>query len=119
MSRTILTALSLTIALAAAGDAQAHAHLLKASPAIDATVAAPRTLDLQFSEALEAKFSGADLRTAAGAEVAAVASVTAKDRKTLHVAPNAPLTPGAYRVLWHVVSADGHRIKGDYGFTVK
>ena len=29
------------------------------------------------------------------------------------------LAPGGYMVRWHVVSADGHRMKGQYNFTVK
>ena len=30
-----------------------------------------------------------------------------------------PLTPGRYRVHWHVVSVDTHRTEGEYSFTVE
>jgi methionine-rich copper-binding protein CopC len=102
-----------------ASQAQAHAHLVKASPAADATVGAPTALQLQFSEKLEPKFSGVDLMTLKGEAVAVSSTVDGKDGKSLAATPKAPLKPGAYMVMWHVVSADGHKMKGDYNFTVK
>jgi methionine-rich copper-binding protein CopC len=30
-----------------------------------------------------------------------------------------PLPPGTYRVVWSVVSKDGHRTQGDYTFAIK
>ena len=102
--------------LLAATGAQAHAHLVKAAPAENATVAAPQTLNLQFSEKLEGKFSGADLMKADGTPVAVKS--TAAD-KAITAVPAQPLTPGAYMVMWHVVSTDGHKMKGQYDFTVQ
>jgi methionine-rich copper-binding protein CopC len=29
------------------------------------------------------------------------------------------LKPGSYTVNWHVLSSDGHKSSGSYGFTVK
>ena len=34
-------------------------------------------------------------------------------------APMPPLAPGTYRVTWHAVSADTHRMEGAYTFTVR
>lgn len=102
--------------LAAAGQASAHAHLLNSAPAAGATVAAPKQLSLSFSEKLEPKFSGLELTKADGAKVDA--STVVAD-KAMTVTPKAPLAPGAYKAMWHVVSADGHKMKGDYAFTVK
>jgi len=99
--------------------AQAHAHLLTSLPAADAAVGPPQNIRLQFSEALEPKFSGVELKTSGGGAVEVTSKVAGKDRKTLDAAPKTPLAPGAYRVLWHVVSTDGHKMAGDYGFTVK
>ncbi|PZQ43992.1 MAG: copper resistance protein CopC, partial [Phenylobacterium zucineum] len=31
----------------------------------------------------------------------------------------APLPPGAYRVSWAIAAADGHRMTGNYSFTVR
>lgn len=102
-----------------ASQAQAHAHLQTAVPAAGATVAAPKAISLQFNEKLSAKFSGVQLMrndTGANVEVAPVAS---KDPKGLQAAPKAPLTPGEYMVMWHAVGTDGHRLTGNYNFTVK
>lgn len=101
--------------LLAATGAQAHAHLVTSNPAAQSAVAAPKALHLEFSEKLEPKFSKANL-TKAGAPIAA--SSVAKG-KAIDVAPKAALTAGAYNVVWAVVSADGHKSKGDYSFTVK
>jgi methionine-rich copper-binding protein CopC len=105
--------------LAAASGAQAHAHLVSATPAANAAVAAPTSLSLTFSEKLEPKFSGVELMKADGKPVALKSSVAAKDHKTITGALAAPLLPGSYMVMWHVVSADGHRMNGDFSFTVR
>lgn len=96
--------------------AQAHAHLVRATPAPNSAVHSPIALHLQYSEKLEPKFSGASVMKADGKAVAAGVKVSAR---AMDVTPKAALTPGGYMVMWHVVSADGHRIKGQYNFTVK
>ena len=106
-------------ALLLAANAQAHAHLVNANPAENAAVASPRAIDLQFSEKLEPKFSGVELMKADGAAVAIASGVPANDAKSIHAVPKAALAPGSYMVMWHVVSADGHKTKGQYNFTVK
>jgi copper resistance protein C len=118
----------LPVALATLGIAsvaQAHPKLLSASPAPNATVAAPTRVTLQFSEKLMPKFSGADLMmtghggtTHAPMKIAATASV-GSDGRTLVVMPKARLGSGRYSVAWHVVSADTHRVNGNFAFAVK
>jgi methionine-rich copper-binding protein CopC len=103
----------------AATQAQAHAHLVSATPAKDAAGAAPKALSLNFSEKLEPKFSAVELMTADGKGVPVKSVVAGKDHKTITATPAAPLAPGAYMVMWHVVSGDGHKMKGDYNFTVR
>lgn len=106
--------------LAATVEADAHAHLVSATPAEKATVASPSAITVNFSEGLEGKFSSFDVTNASGAKVA-LSGVTLdpKDKKTLSATPQAPLTPGAYKVAWHVVAGDGHKSEGTFGFTVK
>jgi methionine-rich copper-binding protein CopC len=105
--------------LVVTSQAQAHAHLVSATPAANATVAAPKTITLHMSEKLVPKFSGADLMKADGSMVAATASVPAADAKAITVMIGAPLAPGVYMVMWHAVAADdGHRSKGSFNFTV-
>jgi methionine-rich copper-binding protein CopC len=117
-----LTALgfSAVAILFAASDAEAHARLVSAAPADKAVVASPKLIEAHFSENLEPKFSSFDVTAANGAKVAmAQMSVDPKDKKILTGAPQAPLAPGAYKVSWHVVASDGHKVEGTYGFTVK
>ena len=41
------------------------------------------------------------------------------DRKTLTLLLRRALTAGSYRVTWHAVAADTHRVQGTFAFTVK
>lgn len=99
-----------------ASAAQAHAHLVKSNPAQDSATAPTKSLHLVFSERLEPKFSAIELMKADGAAVPV--SSKAKGKAIDGTLP-APLAAGGYMVMWHVVSGDGHKIKGQYNFTVK
>jgi methionine-rich copper-binding protein CopC len=105
--------------LAMAGQAAAHAHLLSSTPTAGATVTTPKAIVMHFSEKLEPKFSGADLAKADGSPLGSTTLIAPADTKTVTLSPSAPLAAGAYKVSWHVVSADGHRTKGDIVFTVQ
>jgi len=105
--------------IAGSVEADAHAHLVTATPAAKASVASPSAISIEFNEALEGKFSGFEL-SKGGAKIATSAvTLDPKGKKTLTAAPQAPLTPGAYKIAWHVVGADGHKVEGSYDFTVK
>ena len=101
-----------------AGPAAAHARLLSATPAPNATVATTRTVSLTFSERTVPAFSGFDVINAAGEKVAVRISV-AEDGKTLTGTLARPLAVGAYRVDWRIASSDGHRMTGSYTFSVR
>lgn len=118
MTRNVLSIAALAAALAIGGQAQAHAHLTSSQPAADATVAAPKQLELHFNEKMVAKFSGFDLVKADGGKVPLKTSL-GKDGMTLLAASAQPLAPGVYKVNWHVVTADTHRMEGAYSFTVR
>ncbi|MBA3048406.1 MAG: copper homeostasis periplasmic binding protein CopC [Alphaproteobacteria bacterium] len=102
----------------AAGPAAAHARLVSATPAPNATVAATRTLTLTFSERTVPAFSGFDVVNAAGEKIA-LRTVVAEDGKTLTGTLTHPLAAGAYRVDWRIASSDGHRMTGSYTFSVR
>ena len=104
--------------IATAPNAFAHAHLASSAPAATADISTPAVVTLRFTEPLEARFSGLEIKDAKGATVK-TAKQSATDPTILSVAPVAPLTPGAYRVNWHIVAHDGHRMRGDFSFTVK
>lgn len=117
----------LMLALATAtAPALAHPKVSASSPAAGATVAAPKQITLQMSEPLVAELSGATLTMTGMPGMAdhAPMAVTVKssvgpDRKTLLLTPTKKLPAGNYRVDWHAVSGDTHRITGTHEFSVK
>ena len=116
---SFVLAASAALLLAASG-ARAHARLVAADPAPNATVAAPKAISLHFNEQFEPKFSGLELAKNDGTKVpTGPASADPKDAKTLTAPVAAPLTPGAYQVTWHAVGDDGHRTHGAYAFTAR
>lgn len=114
------------VALVAATPAAAHAKLVSATPAPNSIVAAPATLQLSFSESLIAGFSGAELemidmpgmKMASPMKMPVTAALSA-DGKTMVVKTSRPLPRGAYKLDWHAVSADSHRVEGSFTFKVK
>lgn len=117
----------MVIALAAAGLmafsslAAAHAHLQSSAPAAKAQVTtSPDALTLNFSEDIEAAFSGVTLLDSASKPVAIdKARVESGQKNRLIVGLSQPLKAGNYQVNWHVLSVDGHKTAGSYRFSVK
>lgn len=108
------------IAAFATTPAFAHAHLLKATPAADSTVAtAPSALVLDFSEGVQLAFTGVAVTGPDKAAVTTGTPTVSSDGKELTVPLNAPLAAGSYAVAWHALAADGHKSTGTYAFTVK
>lgn len=107
-------------ALMAATQAAAHAKLVSASPAQNATVAAPKQLVLKFNEKVLPKFTGAALTMPRMNNMAVAARTSvAKDGLTLVVTPAQPLAAGVYTVTWRAATSDMHRMEGKYDFTVR
>ncbi len=115
MAALVLTLVAL---LVPALPASAHDELVSSDPGADAVLdALPSQLTLSFS---------ADVLTDAGATVIEVtdAAGTRLDEGAPQVAGTEvtqALTgeaSGAVRVLWRVVSSDGHPIDGDFSFSV-
>ena len=113
------TALAVAFTLAATA-AYAHAQLVKATPAVGATVASANEIRLKFSEGVEPRFSKIALTAADGAAIALGAATIDSGDATVFVAPIAKqLPPGAYTVHWSAVSTDTHHTQGAFQFTVK
>lgn len=106
-------------AIFSATAVQAHAHLVKAVPAAGSTVnASPQQIELTFSETLEPAFSTIEVLDEKDWHVAqGKAELDSGDAKVLKV-PLLPLIPGAYKVVWRVVSIDGHELTGEFTFGV-
>jgi methionine-rich copper-binding protein CopC len=117
--QALLPAITLSLLGLSQTAAFAHADLKTASPAPASSVAEVNEIRLGFSEGVNPKFSGADLKDEAGKAVpTAPAMVDAKDRKELIVPVSAKLSPGTYTVEWHAVSDDSHHFKGHFSFKV-
>ena len=99
--------------------ASAHPRLLSAVPAADGTVkTAPNEVTLRFNERLEPAFSSVIIRDFEGKQVdKADAKLDKADRRILRVSVP-PLAAGVYKAEWHVMSADTHKVEGDFTFRV-
>ena len=94
--------------------AWAHARLTSSDPAANASIKSPSLIKLVFSENLEPAFSGASLSDATGKAIPVSAAVGAT---TITLMPLA-LKPGSYKVTWHGVGHDTHRVSGGFTFKV-
>ena len=90
-----------------------------ANPGVGKTVhEAPHQIDLWFTEAVEPKFSGIEVRDINAKRVdAGKAQLDRKNHTLLRVRVK-PLPPGTYDVHWHVLSVDSHHTQGDFLFYV-
>lgn len=105
--------------LLCASVAHAHPQMQSAEPAAGATVASPKQVRIIFNEAVLPQFSGVDVRDQSGKLIPTGKSETdPANKKTLIVPVSQELAPGEYKVDWHAVSDDTHRVKGSYTFSV-
>jgi methionine-rich copper-binding protein CopC len=98
----------------------AHAFPDHSDPKVGATLnSSPTMVRIWFDSDLEPSLSKITVHNANDKTVDKGDSrVDATDPKLLEVSvPTLP--PGQYRVIWHVVSKDGHRTNGDFTFKVK
>lgn len=115
---------ALAALLFTAAPALAHPKLLSATPADGASATATRKIELRFSETLLPAFSGADVVMTgmpgmAGhspMKMTGLRVTVTKDGKTMVIESKKPFPAGDYRVDWHVVSSDTHRITGSLSF---
>jgi copper resistance protein C len=107
------------LSLGGATAALAHAHLVRAVPAAGGTLHDPPSeVTLRFSERLEPAFSSVIVRDAAGKQIdKGDGKVDKSDRTVIHVSLPS-LEPGVYKVEWKAVSADTHKVNGDFTFKV-
>jgi methionine-rich copper-binding protein CopC len=97
---------------------QAHAKLLKTSPADKATVAkAPTSVQLWFNEAIDVKLSKVEVTGPDGK--IALGVVHAMEPKQLMGPITGKMTNGVYAVNWQTAGDDGHVQKGSFTFTLK
>src|SRR3954453_6252966 len=114
-------ALTLGLGLALLGSAPpvlAHAELLRAMPQSGSVIStSPSEVRLQFSEGIEGMFSGVKAVAPNGKPIAISRAPVQGTAMVVPIA--APLPPGVYRVNWHVLSVDGHKVQGSFPFEVR
>jgi methionine-rich copper-binding protein CopC len=120
LARWWLLALGLGLGLASMGTASAHTRLLASVPGDGQVVsAAPTELRLNFNEALEPRFSRVEISGADGQPVAAGPLRMTDDGQHSAIVPVTALPSGRYQVSWSAMGRDGHRMKGQFSFSVK
>ena len=101
------------------GIAFAHAFLVRASPAVGATLAAaPARLTLFYTEAVVPHFCQVTLRGPGGAAVPVGRPRPEAGHPRVLLVRLPHLVPGRYTVTWHAVASDTHRTEGSFAFTV-
>jgi methionine-rich copper-binding protein CopC len=117
--KTSFVATTLIATVMTVGAAYAHPEFQSAEPAAGKASAPPKQIRITFNENVIPQFSGAEVKDQAGKTIATGrATVDPANRKQLVVPVNEPLPPGDYKVEWHAVSDDTHRVKGSYSFSV-
>jgi copper resistance protein C len=102
------------------GAAYAHPLLQSAEPAVGAAVTtSPKQIRITFNENVIPQMSGVEVKDQTGKTIATGKAATDPANKKLLVVPvTEQLPPGDYKVEWHAVSDDTHRVKGNFSFSV-
>jgi copper resistance protein C len=112
----------LLIPLLVAGATQiclAHAILMESTPKINSTVQGP---DLDITLRFNVRIDGSRSRillVAEGDGTSTPLTLAKQSKPDILQMHASGLKPGAYKLQWNVLAADGHMSKGDVPFTVK
>lgn len=102
-----------------ASTASAHAELLSSFPANQELLSeAPSEIALQFSEAVDPIEPGIRLLDSDGDEVTLGAVDQSAGSERMRASVPDTLADGTYVVAWQAVSADSHRVRGSFTFSV-
>ena len=105
--------------LLGAGTASAHAELLSSFPANQQLLEeAPTEIALQFTEAVDPIDPGIRLLDADGNEVEIGAADQTAGSDRMRASLPTTLADGTYVVAWQGVSADSHRVRGSFTFSI-
>ena len=113
----LVASIVVAFGVAFAAPASAHAALLSSTPAKNSSIRALSEVRLVFSENLRPSLVRVQIRDTAGArhESPAPPQVTGA---TVRQAAAPGLKPGAYTIVYRVVSDDGHPVTGAVPFTL-
>lgn len=107
--------LAIAIASVLTVAAYAHTPLKESSPAADASVAAPKVIELTFGG--DVRLTVVSLTDSAGT-AKHLDAPPAIPGAMFSIAVHEALAPGAYKVVWRAVGGDTHIVSGEFGFTV-
>lgn len=110
---------ALMVASTAAMAAPPHFDLAKSSPADEATAHMVHQITLWFTEVPSEGSVSVRLVEGAGEPIEGLTAVADEDDgKVFNMAIPDGLAAGAYTVSWRGMGADGHVVRGEFGFTV-
>jgi len=119
----MLKAASFALAVLVAAPVLAHPKLVTSVPAANATVAAPALVSMSFNERIVPRFSGATVTmvppAGAAQPVTGLATSFGADGKSILLKGPHALKAGSYKVAWHAVATDTHRVAGSFMFKVR
>jgi methionine-rich copper-binding protein CopC len=115
-----MAGLAVIVAILFGGAAYAHPEFQSADPTPGAaTTTSPKQIRITFNENVIPKMSGVEVKDQTGRIISTGTAATDPANKKLLVVPvNEQLPPGDYKVEWHAVSDDTHRVKGSFSFSV-
>jgi methionine-rich copper-binding protein CopC len=93
----------------------AHTKIAATSPAADASVPAPRALELNFAG--DVRLTSVTLADSAG-HAKNIDAVPTEVGSKFSLAIHEPLAAGKYTVVWRAVGGDTHIVSGEFAFTV-
>jgi copper transport protein len=115
---TVAAVIALAAVLKVYAVASAHVTLVSTQPAANSTLdAAPANIRLEFSEPVEPEVAHLSIIRADGRSVPLTVANDPHDAHFLVASPG-DIGAGTVRVVWHVVSEDGHPVGGSFVFTV-
>lgn len=118
--KTAVALFCLTTLLILPGASHGHAFPDHASPKVGETLSTPPAgAYIWFDGDLEPSFSRITVQDTSGKRVDQGNGRVNPSNSVLLEVGLTRLPSGTYRVIWNVVSRDGHRTSGDYTFTVK
>ena len=106
--------------IAAVVRVEAHAFLIRAEPRVGSKVTkVPTEVRVWFSETVQAGVSSIQVFDVNGKQVDKKDTHSDRsNRAVLCVSLIPALTPGSYKVIWRVTSADTHVTSGDFHFQI-
>jgi len=116
LSALIPTAVLAAVVLGA--SAPMHMRLVKSFPEKDQVVTGSLShIQLWFSQSPEVALTRVRILDQDGAATDLPKAVATEDPKSVTVALPDTLHPGVYTVLWQTAAPDGHKVKGEFGFS--